>query len=81
MGAHFLSPSDPSSEPLTDPGMSEEEARVILRESVRSDQQELTREHFAAIKKLSDNALSKLAVVGLLLDGGEKKELFKGALH
>ena len=70
---------EPASQPATEPSLSKEEARVIVRE-FKEQCEELTRDHFAALKKLSDSVRSKLAIGGACLGDGEKKELLKGAL-
>ena len=68
------------SEPLTESGLSKEEADETLR-AFKEQCEELTREHFAALKKLSDSVRTKLAIGGVCLGDGEKKELLKGALY
>ena len=68
------------SEPLAEPGLSKEEADDTLR-AFKEQCEELTREHFATIKRMSDKFRVTLAIGGVSRGDGEKKELLKGALR
>ncbi len=77
-GDEFLSPAKPS-QPSTEPALSEEQVGLIVRK-FKEQCDELTRDHLAALMKLSGDVRSKLAIGGAFLGNCEKKELLSGSL-
>ena len=78
-GADVMVVDSDDAEPLTQPLLNKEEVGLILRE-FKEQCEVLTRDHYAAMKKLSDKVREKLAIGGACLGNCEKKELLSGSL-